>query len=194
MAKKIMVLIGSPRKNGNTSTVAKWFAEGAKAGGAEVETINITQLKSKFGGCIACMGCQKSDKYECQVKDDVQPVLARMPKADAVVFATPTYFFGPSAQTKSVLDRMFSLIKLNPATGGYDQSISRVKLGVIATAGGDVQPGLKLIDDTFRVIAGFSGVPCDSLLVPFSPRDPGEMEKQGDVKEKAIAFGRKFAV
>jgi multimeric flavodoxin WrbA len=84
MAKKIMVLIGSPRKNGNTSTIADWFAEGAKAAGAGVEVINITQLKSKFGGCIACMGCQKSDKYECQVQDEVQPVLARMPKADAI--------------------------------------------------------------------------------------------------------------
>jgi multimeric flavodoxin WrbA len=193
MAKKIMVLIGSPRKNGNTGTVAGWFAEGAKSAGAEVEMIAISQLKSKFGGCIACMGCQKSDKYECQVKDDVQPVLARMPKADAVVFATPTYFFGPSAQTKSVMDRMFSLIKLNPATGGYEKSLSHVKLGVIATAGGGIEPGLKLIDDTFRAVAGFSGVPYDSLLVPFSPRDAGEMQKKNDVKEKAIAFGRKFA-
>jgi multimeric flavodoxin WrbA len=192
MAKKIMVLNGSPRKGGNTSTVAAWFAEGAMAAGAEVEMIHIAQLKSKFSGCIACMGCQKSDKYECQVEDDVKPVLARMSKADAVVFATPTYFFGPSAQTKSVVDRMYSQIKFN-AQGGYDMNLGHIKLGVIATAGGDVAPGLKLIDDTFRVIAGFSGIPYDSLLVPFAPRDPGDMKTQGDVKEKAIAFGRAFA-
>jgi len=194
MAKKIMILTGSPRKNGNTNTVATWFAEGAKAAGAEVEIISVPQLKSKFGGCIACMGCQKSDKFECQVEDDVKPVLARMPKADALVFATPTYFFGPSAQIKSIMDRMYSLIKFDSAKGGYVQSIGHVKLGVIATAGGDVQPGLKLIDDTFRTVAGFSGVPYDSLLVAFAPRELGEMKKQNDVREKALAFGRKFAV
>jgi len=193
MPKKIMILIGSPRKNGNTSTVAGWVAEGARAAGAEVEVIRISELRSKFGGCIACMGCQKSEKFECQVDDDVRPVLARMPKADAVLFATPTYFFGPSAQTKSVVDRMYSLIKFRPAQGGYEQSMGHVKLGVIATAGGGIEPGLKLIDDTFRVVAGFSGVPFDSLLVPFSPREAGEMQKQNSVKEKATAFGRKFA-
>jgi NAD(P)H-dependent FMN reductase len=192
MAKKIMVLNGSPHKDANTGTVAAWFAEGAIAAGAEIEMIHIAQLKSKFSGCIACMGCQKSDKYECQVEDDVKPVLARMSQADAVVFATPTYFFGPSAQTKSVVDRMYSQIKLN-ARGGYDINISHIKLGVIATAGGDVKPGLKLIDDTFRAMAGFSGISYDSLLVPFAPRDPVEMKTHGDVKEKAIAFGRAFA-
>jgi multimeric flavodoxin WrbA len=192
MAKKIMVLNGSPRKGGNTSTVAAWFAEGAMAAGAEVEMIHIAQLKSKFSGCIACMGCQKSDKYECQVEDDVKPVLARMSKADAVVFATPTYFFGPTAQTKTVVDRMYSQIKFN-AQGGYDINLGHIKLGVIATAGGDVEPGLKLIDNTFRVIANFSGISYESLLVPFAPRDPEEMKTQNDVKEKAIAFGRAFA-
>ncbi|MBI5847009.1 MAG: flavodoxin family protein [Nitrospirae bacterium] len=194
MAKKIMVLISSPRKNGNTSTVATWFAEGAKEAGADVEMIDVTKLKSKFGGCIACMGCQKSDKFECQVDDEVKPVLARKPKADALVFATPTYFFGPSAQTKSIMDRMYSHIKFNSTQGGYEQSLAHVKLGVIATAGGDIQPGLKLIDDTFRTVAGLLGIPFDSLLVPFAPRESGEMKKQNNVREKALAFGRKFAL
>jgi multimeric flavodoxin WrbA len=193
MAKQIMVISGSPRKNGNTNTVVGWFAEGAKEAGADVEVVDVTKLKSKFGGCIACMGCQKSDKFECAVDDEVKPVLARMPKADALVFATPTYFFGPSAQIKSLVDRMYSLIKFNSAKGGYEQSLAHTKFGVIATAGGDVQPGLKLIDDTFRTVAGFSGIPYDSLLVPFAPRETGEMKKQNDVKEKALAFGKTFA-
>jgi multimeric flavodoxin WrbA len=192
MAKKIMIMLGSPRRNGNTQTVANWFAEGAKEAGAEVEVIDITRLKSKNGGCIACMGCQMSDKFECVVADEVSPVLARMPQADGVLFATPTYFFGISAQTKSLLDRMFSLIKFNPETGGYEQSLKQVKLGAIATAGGDIEPGLQLIDNTFRAMAGFSGIPYDSLLVPFSPRDPKEMPSRSEVREQALAFGRRF--
>jgi hypothetical protein len=89
---------------------------------------------------------------------------------------------------------MYSHNKFNSTKGGYEQSLAHTKLGVIATAGGDVQPGLKLIDDTFRTIAGFSGIPYDSFLVPFAPRETGEMKKQSDVREKALAFGRTFAL
>lgn len=193
MAKKIMVLSGSPRKNGNTNTVVGWFAEGAKEAGADVEVIDVTRLKSTHHGCIACMGCQKSDKYECMVKDEVQPVLARFPSADVVVFATPTYFFGPSAQLKSALDRMYSLIKINPK-GGFDHNLGRLTFAVIATAGGGIEPGLKLIEDTFRVVAGFTGAAFESFLVPNASMYNEAMKQDGALKEKAKAFGKQLAV
>jgi multimeric flavodoxin WrbA len=193
MAKKIMVLAGSARKNGNTNTVVGWFAESAKAAGADVEVVDVTRLKSTFHGCIGCMGCQKSDKYECAVKDEVQPVLARIPATDVVVFATPTYFFGPSAQIKAVLDRMYSLIKMNPAKGAYDHNLGKVKFAVIATAGGGLEPGLKAIEATFSTIAGFTGAGFDSLLVPNASMYNEAMKQDGDVKKAAEAFGKKLA-
>jgi len=193
MSKKIMVLSGSPRKNGNTNTVVEWFAEGAKGAGASVELIDVTRLKSRFGGCIGCMGCQKSEKYECAVDDEVKPVLARIPDADVVVFATPTYFFGPTAQIKSLLDRMYSLIKFNASTGGYSHNLSGLKIAVIATAGGGIQPGLKLIEDTFGTIAGFSGAAFDSLLVPNASMYSDAMKQDRDLRERAKAFGRALA-
>ena len=193
MAKKIMVLSGSPRKNGNTNTVVGWFAEGARQAGADVEVVDITKLKSTHHGCIACLGCQKSDKYECTVKDEVQPVLARIPSADVVVFATPTYFFGPTAQLKSALDRMYSLIKFNGAKGGYDHNLEHVKFGVIATAGGGIQPGLKLIEDTFRSVAGFIGAGFDSFLVPNASTDTDSLKKDLHLQERAKSFGRTLA-
>lgn len=193
MKRKIMVLSGSPRKDGNTSTVVGWFAEGAKEAGASVELIDVTKLKSKFGGCIACMGCQKSEKYECAVEDDVQPVLARIPEADVLVFATPTYFFGPTAQIKSLLDRMYSLIKFNTATGDYDHNLGRLKLALIATAGGGIRPGLQLIDDTFRTIASFTEAGFSSLLVPNASMYSDSMKQDRNLAERARAFGRALA-
>ena len=193
MAKKVMILSGSPRKNGNTNTVVNWFMEGAKEAGADVEFIDIPKLKSTHHGCIACLGCQKSDKYECAVRDEVQPVLARIPEADVVVFATPTYFFGPSAQLKSLLDRMYSLIKFNPAKGGYDHVLGHLTFAVIATAGGGLQPGLKFIDDVFRVVAGFTGAEFDSLLVPNASMYNDAMKQNEDLRESAKTFGRKLA-
>jgi multimeric flavodoxin WrbA len=193
MAKKIMVLSGSPRKNGNTNTVVGWFAEGAKEAGADIELINITKLKSTNSGCIGCMGCQKSDKYECVVNDEVKPVLARIPSADVVVFATPTYFFGPTAQLKSLLDRMYSLIKLNPAAGKYDHNLGHLKMAVIATAGGGIQPGLQLIEDTFKTMASFIGMGFSSLLVPNAPMYSDTMKQDRELQERAKAFGRTLA-
>jgi len=191
MAKKIMVLSGSPRKNGNTNTVTGWFTEGARAAGAEVDFVDITKLKSTHHGCIGCLGCQKSDKYECVVKDEVQPVLARIPSADVVVFATPTYFFGPSAQLKSMLDRMYSLLKFK--SDGYEHNLGHIKFAVIATGGGGIEPGLKLIDETFGVMAGFSGAEYEALLVPIASMYNDDLKKDGGLRERAKAFGQKLA-
>ncbi len=173
--------------------MVEWFAQGAKGAGASVELIDVTKLKSWFGGYIGCMGCQKSEKYECAVDDEVKPVLARIPDADVVVFATPTYFFGPTAQIKSLLDRMYSLVKFDASTGGYSHNLGRLKMAVIATAGGGIQPGLQFIEDTFSTIAGFSGATFDSLLVPNASMYSDAMKQDRDLQERAKAFGKKLA-
>jgi multimeric flavodoxin WrbA len=194
MGKKMMVLTGSPRKNGNTNTVVEWFVDGAKKSGAEVEVIDVTCLKSRNNGCIACMGCQKSEKYECVVDDDVKPVLAKVPDMDVLVFATPTYFFGPSAQMKLVMDRMYSLIKFDPAKGRYVHKLGHLKWGLICTGGGDINPGLALVEQTFKTVAGFVGAECISLLVPNASMYNDEIKQNTGLREEAIAFGRKLAL
>ncbi|MBI1810503.1 MAG: flavodoxin family protein [Nitrospirae bacterium] len=193
MSKKIMILSGSPRKKGNTNTVVGWFVEGAKDAGADVEVIDVAQLKSKNNGCIACLGCQKSDKFECAVDDEMKPVLAKIPDNDVVVFATPVYFFGPSAQLKLLMDRMYSLIKLDPEKGNYYHNLGKLKLGLIATAGGDINPGLSLVEQTFKATAGFAGIEIDSLLVPFASMYNDDIKQDGELRERAMAFGRKLA-
>ncbi|MFA7653123.1 MAG: flavodoxin family protein, partial [Candidatus Omnitrophota bacterium] len=111
MAKKILILSGSPRKHGNTAYLVKWFCEGAWAKGAQVEVVNTAFLRYKATGCISCRRCQKIAKYECVIDDEAKPVLARMALVDVIVMATPLYFYAASAQLKLVMDRMFSLYK-----------------------------------------------------------------------------------
>ena len=193
MAKKVMVLTGSPRKNGNTNTVVQWFAEGAREAGAILDVVDVAQLNSKFNGCIACLGCQKSEWFECAVDDEIKPVLARIPEMDVVVFATPVYFFGPCAQIKLLIDRMYSLIKFQPETGSYIHALGKVRLGLIATAGGDINPGLSLVEQTFQTIAGFTGLGLDSLLVPFASLYADGLKQDTVLRDKAITFGRHLA-
>lgn len=193
MSKKIMVLCGSPRKNGNTNTVAGWVVEGAKEAGAEVEVIDVARLKSRNNGCIACMSCQKSDKYECAVDDEIKPVLAKIPEMDVLVFATPTFFFGPSAQIKLLMDRMYSLIKINPAKGLYEHNLSHLKFALICTGGGGINPGIGLVEQTFKTVAGFIGSECSSFLVPNASMYSDEIKQDADLRPKAIVFGRSLA-
>ncbi len=193
MGKKIMILSGSPRKNGNTNTVVQWFVEGAQEAGAEVESIDAASLKSKFNGCISCLGCQKSDKFECVVEDDIKPIIARMPEKDVLVFATPVYFFGPSAQLKLVIDRMYSLVKFAPDTGEPIHNLQHLKLGLISTGGSDINGGLHIVEQTFSTLATFSGLALESLLVPFASVFSDDIKQNGELREKAISFGHRLA-
>ncbi|MFA5320412.1 MAG: flavodoxin family protein [Candidatus Omnitrophota bacterium] len=91
MAKKIVVLNGSPKKEGNTAALVEWFSEGARSKGAVVEVVPAAFLKYNSCGCLSCRVCQKIEKYECAINDDAKPVLKKMSEADVIVFASPLY-------------------------------------------------------------------------------------------------------
>lgn len=189
MSKKIMILCGSPNKKGNTNTVVEWATQGAKEADAEVEVINLASLKYKVNGCIACMGCHKSDKYECVNKDEAGPILTRIPELDVLVFATPLYFFGPSAQLKLFLDRMYSLFKYNSDTKQIKHNLMHVTFALISTAGGNEFSALRQM---FTIIARFFDTKLKSLLVPFAGPS-GNIKNNKEVREKAVSFGRQLS-
>lgn len=188
--KKVLVLCGSPRREGNTNTVAAWMAEGARSAGATVEMVDVARLKFKANGCTCCMGCQRSPKYECVIADDAQPLLASIPKYDVLVFATPVYFFGPTAQLKLVLDRMYSLFKFAKPGPGFGCAFRHETLGLISTAGDGPDGGLTAVEDSFRILSRFTGCPLKTLLVPGAPKDPKDLAKNAALRKKAVAFGR----
>ena len=193
MGKKIMILSSSPRAKGNTNTVVGWVSQGARAAGAEVDIIDTAKLDYGVNGCTACMGCQKSDKYECVIKDEASPLIARVPEYEVLVLASPIYFFGVNAQLKLFMDRMYSLAKFNPATGEMTHRLKRGALALIATAGGGLEDGLGLAEQTVKAIAGFTGSQFESLLVPSAPHEAGDIAGNTELKDKSITFGGKLA-
>jgi multimeric flavodoxin WrbA len=193
MAKNIMILTSSPRKHGNTNTVTRWVIEAAAAAGAEIDCIDVANLKHKVNGCIACYGCQQSDKYECVIEDETAELLKRMLDYDTLVFATPVYFFGPNAQLKLVLDRMLSHVKFDPETGEPILAAQGGAIGLIATAGGEANDGLNLTDQLFKTVAQFGHSNYLSLLVPKSPNNPQDLADNAGLKEKALDFGKSLA-
>ena len=102
---KILVITGSPRKNGNSATLADHFIKGAKEAGHEV--VRFDAAFKKVHPCVACNSCGMNGP--CVFKDDFEFVREHIIGADCVVFATPMYYFGISAQLKAVIDRFYAI-------------------------------------------------------------------------------------
>ena len=102
---KILVITGSPRKNGNSNTLADNFIKGAQEAGHTV--VRFDSAFKNVHPCIACNKCGMNG--QCVFKDDFEFVKANIIDSDAVVFATPMYYFGISAQIKAVIDRFCAI-------------------------------------------------------------------------------------
>lgn len=102
---KILVLTGSPRKGGNSNTLADNFIRGAEEAGHQV-----FRFDAAFKEVHPCIGCNKCGMNgPCIFKDDFEFVRQHIVDADMVVFATPMYYFGISAQLKAVIDRFYAI-------------------------------------------------------------------------------------
>ena len=105
MSKKIVVITGSPRKNGNSFAMTDAFIKAAQAKGHTVTRFDAAM--QKVGGCHACTTCFKTGKA-CSFDDDFNVIAPEIEKADVVVFTTPVYWYSFPAQIKGVIDRLFS--------------------------------------------------------------------------------------
>ena len=102
MCKKVLILSGSPRKNGNSDILCDSFMKGALEAGHDVEKIFITSKKIDY--CSGCYYCQRN-KGECAKKDDMTEILEKIIAAKVIVLASPVYFYSIDAQMKAVIDR-----------------------------------------------------------------------------------------
>ena len=107
MGKKIVVITGSPRKQGNSFAMTDAFIKAAEAKGHTVTRFDTSFMK--IGFCHACETCYKTGKA-CSFDDDFNTIAPAILEADAVVFSTPVYWYSIPAQIKGVIDKMFSLV------------------------------------------------------------------------------------
>lgn len=190
--RKVMFVCGSPNALGNTMTVVGWVAEGSRQAGADVEIIDAARLSFGATGCQACKKCRESEEYRCSIDDDATPVIARIPEQDVVVFATPVYFMGFSAQLKLLIDRMFSLGKVSDGKYRLAPGLADTRFVVLATAGGGMDDGLELVRANMEAITGFFGTTAESFLVPDADGSNGVSSENVSLIERARSFGREL--
>ena len=100
---RIVILVGSVRKDGNTDLLAQAFVDGAKKKN-EVEIISVADYQ--VNPCVGCNSCFLRENHQCFQQDDMQMIYEKLKQADMVVVASPVYFYGISAQLKAVVDRL----------------------------------------------------------------------------------------
>ena len=114
MSKKVVVITGSPRQNGNSFAMTDCFIRAAEEKGYTVTRFDVAMMK--IGGCHACETCFKTGKA-CTYDDDFNTIAPVILEADAIVFTMPVYWYSIPSQIKGVIDRIYSLV-----VGGKDIS------------------------------------------------------------------------
>ncbi len=170
MSKHIVILSGSPRKNGNSARLAESFLDGARASGKETRLFNTAEMR--IGGCLACGHCFKHQGV-CVQRDDMMPILDALGRAEALALVSPVYFFSLTAQIKAAIDRLFALLRVGTP-------VKRAAL--LLTCG---NPSAEAADPSigmFRHICAYQKWEEAGIITAAGLHDPGEIEGRGELE------------
>jgi len=185
--KQIIVVLGSPRKNGNSATLARQLVAGAEAGGAVVETFYLHGMDIR--PCNACDVCREDTSKDCVLDDDMKLLYPKLRQADALVIAGPIYWFTMSAQTKLFLDRCYAL------GGPQGNALSGKQIGILLTYA-DPDPFVSGAVNALRAFQdAFGYLGCTIVGAVYgSASEAGEIRKNETVMGQAYELGQKLAI
>ena len=173
---KILILVGSPRKNGNSAALANAFAEGAGKHN-QVETVYVA--RQEVHPCIGCNACFRHPENRCFRQDGMTAIYEKLLWADMVVVASPVYFYGISAQMKAVLDRLHNPLRKK----------SGVRRAALLLAAADDTPSVfDPILSQYRAITDYLQLENVGTVLAGSVSNPGDISSHPALQE-AFALG-----
>ena len=179
---KITVITASPRQNGNSQQMAKWFIDEAERLGAEVATFDAIGLS--LDGCHACNTCYNTG-HACSFVHGFDPIAEAVLESETIVFAVPVYFFSMPGQAKNILDHFYSFL----VSG---KSLAKKNMLAIGTSGSpvdsDVWEGVRVI---LKKTAGMCGMNYEELSYG-GMNVPGAINDT-DAEQKVKALAQKYA-
>lgn len=184
MTKRILILRGSPRENGNSSALAERISDGAREAGSDVENVYLHPLDIR--ACDACDECMGTNGV-CVIKDDMQSLYPKVAGADAIVFASPIYWFTISAQMKLFIDRLYAF------QGSHWKELIGKKAAIVLTYGDTdlyTSGGINAIH-TFESIFRFLKIEIIGMVYG-TASDAGDVKNQPELMENAYKLGQKL--
>ena len=177
----VLILKGSPRERGNSAVLAEQAAQGARAVGAQVESIYLHGLDIR--ACDACDLCM--EQGECVIEDDMRPLYPKLSAASAILLASPIYWFTFSAQMKLCIDRWYAF------QVSKWKELSGKPFGLILTYGDTdlYTSGAINAIHTFETMCRFLNSRIAGI-VHGSLDEAGEAEKHPELLEQAYRLGQ----
>ncbi len=149
---RILSIMGSPRKEGNTSVLLETFLEGVQSNQKKTKITIVNPTEENINPCMGCNACKGGSPRTCVIEDDMTKYYEHLNLADVIVLATPVYWFNLSSQIKKFIDRMYGLDFKSFPTG---------KKLVLLMSFGDhdmVSSGAINISNSLKQLANFLGM------------------------------------
>lgn len=183
---KFTTLLGSARKKGNTAKVLGWIEEELVNEGHEVNRITLDD--KAIHCCLACAKCKENpDAIDCVQKDDAIEIMEQMIAGDGVVFASPLYFWGFSAQIKALIDRSYSLVTQYHQPG-HTSLMQGKRIGLLVTGAGVYENNAEGVFTAFDRLSDFYLAGKSDKLFVGQCTTADQMP--ADAKRKAVVMAR----
>jgi multimeric flavodoxin WrbA len=183
---QVTTLLGSAKKKGNTATVLGWVEEALESLGHDVERIYLNN--KAIGGCLGCAKCRENpSEIACVQNDDAIGILEKMIESEAVLFASPVYFWGFSAQIKTIIDRGYSLVT-NYHKPGHTSLLEGKRLGLLVTGADPYEGNAEGMFTVFDRIVNFYLARKSGELYVGECSIPAELSE--GIKKKAFELAR----
>ena len=178
---KVIVLVGSVRRDGNTELLAKSFADGV-CRDHEVELISVADYH--IHPCIGCNHCYTNENNYCVKNDDMEKIYEKLMQADTVVIASPVYFYGISAQLKTMIDRLHTPMR---------NRFPIKQLGLILVGAATLPDLFDPIIMQYRMICRFFHLEAIGIVLVSGAKEKGDVS-HGDGLERAYELGQKLGL
>ncbi|MBN1360675.1 MAG: flavodoxin family protein [Sedimentisphaerales bacterium] len=177
----LLAVVGSPRPNGNTAILVSRIAEGARTGGADVDVVRLGSLVVQE--CDGCHACWRG--RSCTKDDDMRRLYPSIGASDVILFATPVYWYGPTALMKAFIDRFvyFNCPENRPQIRGKRAAVALVLEEEIESTW---RPVMDFFD---KSLAYLEMTLAGTVVVPGVGK-AGEIRQKRDRLDEAFRLGR----
>jgi multimeric flavodoxin WrbA len=164
MAKKLLAVVGSPRKGGNTDVLVDQALDAFVKKGGDSAKVVLSSLN--IGPCTGCYACMKDKGLEtvCVLKDDMTGLYRELFDADALLWATPIYMWSTTAQMKLFLDRLFPIGDYQETRWRSALKGKRLGILIVYNETDSLQSGVSQTRDVLKVVAESSGAEVDFVI------------------------------
>ena len=191
MSAKLLAIVGSPRKGGNTDILVDEALDAFRSAGGDTEKVFLNSLKIKpCQGCFTCMDGDGLDSV-CIQNDDMTELYQKLFSADAFIWATPIYMWSPTAQMKIFLDRLFPLGNYQKTRWRCAMNDKPVGLIIVYAETDPLHSGVFQTRDILKVVAEASGGKVD-FVIHSTVGEKGQVRQNNEliqrVRNSAVMF------